>query len=1164
MCSSDLGDLILESNSGDTTAIITGFYSNPGSEAWLLTDSTGAAQVLSQWASASEQGSTAGGGGAVDPAAQYTQEINGLRQQYADTIVGTLEGMGARDESIDFPNDPTSASQYDFTGVSTQNVTVQGGALGVGQSESDVRQIVTVSGGTRTETISVPVYGYVQEGGVDIYIPASGPDTTPGDQVFVNLGDDNAPGFSPVAGSSGGFDYIVPPKDVLAQTGTRTETITVPVTNFYVDETKGFTDYNVTGDGGNDIITSAPPVYGNYGYATTRSTFVGTVDTGNGDVFVGLGLNWFDNPDNQSVGWGNQSPQDVIPLGAFVQAGNGNDDIWGTYGADTIAAGLGSDTITAAWGSTVYVPMLDGSSDYINIVDAPEYGNGPFTKSTLVLPEGVTPEDLEYNILPDPNGTDGGSNSRILQITYGSSSVYLTYDSGAPSWYLTNADSDDNDGINQFEFSDGTVLSRTQLIAMATANAAANSGGDYDPVVTQLTSTLSGTSPVAASSLFSASDAGGTIELYQISNNAASGGYFTLNGTTYVPGATVTVTAGELSELQYNPVSVGASDTLQVEAFDGVNWSSQSQVSFSVNGGTASLQGTGPYQLVLGLPTGPDTLVGGYAGDTLVGSSGDDTFDYNAGSGAETIREVGNSSGTPPTDTLDFGAGITPQSITTTLVDGSDLVLSIGTSGDSVDLSGIDPGNPLATLPVQQFQFADGESLNLAQLLNEGAYSFGSVTNTGGGTTYYDIGPGGYEVFGSEEVYGTYVYNSSGQITKNYVLDANGQTAVTGYTWTSDGDTFQEVVTPADGSTPIIVTGGYDSQDATYTHDTTYADGSTDDITTIYNTDGTRITTEVVTPANGSGATTTVSDYSDVGSLTSVDVTNPDGSTVDSTYTYNADGSYTTAVVSTPAGGGAATTVLEFYNSAGTLTGESATAENQTLTGPTSGPDTLTGGYAGDILIGASGQDTFVYNEGSGAETIEETSAITSSSANVLQFGAGITASMIALSIGADGALVATIGTNGDSVTIDGFDPDNPQTTMPIQQFQFADGTSLTFTQLLSQVGSNSVPNNENVVAQPLDLTSSSNAWWNTSTVEYQANWHNSDGASFADDYRHESTGVTGDNWYSSMSGLLTGTTPDSGFIGLPNEGGLADPRPELSFLNPTTSPGLHSVLSPH
>jgi hypothetical protein len=189
-------------------------------------------------------------------------------------------------------------------------------------------------------------------------------------------------------------------------------------------------------------------------------------------------------------------------------------------------------------------------------------------------------------------------------------------------------------------------------------------------------------------------------------------------------------------------------------------------------------------------------------------------------------------------------------------------------------------------------------------------------------------------------------------------------------------------------------------------------------------------------------------------------VVNVDGSSNDSTYSYNADGSYSDTVVTTAVVGGTPSTTVYDYDSQGNLVDNppanffQATQANQTVSGQTSGPDTLEGGFANDILAGASGQDTFIYNLGSGAEALSESAPISASSNNTLQFGSGITPDMLSVSMSNDSQLVVEVGSSGDSITIDGFNPTDPLNTLAVQQFDFSDGTSLSLAQLLSQLSS--------------------------------------------------------------------------------------------------------------
>src|SRR6185437_6009579 len=166
---------------------------------------------------------------------------------------------------------------YHFTGINTQDVTVQGGALNLASSESDQRTYTDEQTGSYTYSITEPVYGEV---------------TIPGERLFISQNDPNlenelqsfsGEGATPGTDSQGdpGYWITLPPTTEYQQTGTTTQVHTVPQYTVYTQETQGFTAYNVTGDGGNDVILA-------------DGAFVGTVSTGDGNVNVNLGMsNWF-------------------------------------------------------------------------------------------------------------------------------------------------------------------------------------------------------------------------------------------------------------------------------------------------------------------------------------------------------------------------------------------------------------------------------------------------------------------------------------------------------------------------------------------------------------------------------------------------------------------------------------------------------------------------------------------------------------------------------------------------------------------------------------------------------------------------------------------------------------------------------------------------------
>jgi hypothetical protein len=384
---------------------------------------------------------------------------------------------------------------------------------------------------------------------------------------------------------------------------------------------------------------------------------------------------------------------------------------------------------------------------------------------------------------------------------------------------------------------------------------------------------------------------------------------------------------------------------------------------------------------------------------------------------------------------------------------GGALVASIGTGGDSVTLAGFNPTDPLNSMPLQQFQFANGTSLSFEQLLNQVAASSGEVINPDGSISYYHFSPG------QDQVYEGQTYAAGSGAGQQFLVNADG----TIREYTLDGQ------------------GRPQSTEATFT------DGSIVDSTYSYNADGSYTQIEVNTDGGAGGTTTAVMHFDSAGDLIEQDVTNPngstesdtfdtqgrtvirditqsDGSTADSTYLYNADGTFKQTEVDAPAGGPITTQVTD-YDSGG----------NQVS------------------------QNSYTPNGG---------------------------------------------GSYTDS-------------------WEKSDG-------------------------------SAGGYWWNASTLEYQAHWSNSDGSYSTDDYQYTAggapggsvvsftetysdssgdqgtrqysatTGVTSLSWYSSATGTLTGTTSDSGFIGLQNDGELTNTQHDPSFFNPAVSPAFQSFLAGH
>ena len=108
----------------------------------------------------------------------------------------------------------------------------------------------------------------------------------------------------------------------------------------------------------------------------------------------------------------------------------------------------------------------------------------------------------------------------------------------------------------------------------------------------------------------------------------------------------------------------------------------------------------------------------------------------------------------------------------------------------------------------------------------------------------------------------------------------------------------------------------------------------------------------------------------------------------------------------------------------------------------TVGNDTLVGGEGTDMLAGGAGDDTYVFVAGDGVDTIIDTAGT-----DTLIFGAGVDPNDITLGLG---SLLIRVGTGGEAVHLTTFDQNDAYGPHSIESFQFADGTVLTYSQLIA------------------------------------------------------------------------------------------------------------------
>jgi hypothetical protein len=166
------------------------------------------------------------------------------------------------------------------------------------------------------------------------------------------------------------------------------------------------------------------------------------------------------------------------------------------------------------------------------------------------------------------------------------------------------------------------------------------------PVIGAATTVVNAGEAVAASSLFSVTDADNdAITEYQVWDHTASAasGHFVMNGVAQDAQTVIDVSAANLSQLNFQGGQL--SDELYVRAFDGTMWSDWTQI--NVGPGTASVAPNSPVSIVG--TAGNDILVSGTGSATMTGGGGADTFVFVQNFGTDTIADfqaTGTSHGT--------------------------------------------------------------------------------------------------------------------------------------------------------------------------------------------------------------------------------------------------------------------------------------------------------------------------------------------------------------------------------------------------------------------------------------------------------------------------------------------------------------------------------------
>jgi len=759
----------------------------------------------------------------------------------------------------------------------------------------------------------------------------------------------------------------------------------------------------------------------------------------------------------------------------------GADTILGTSGSDTIDGHGGGDTVNGRGGADIFV--FDVGDGRLEIVE--EQVDGSSTPAILQFGSGILPSDVTVARDQDGNAT----------LTVGDAGDQVIIDNmyGSPS-----------SGVQFIRFSDGTIWGRQKIdtastVVVGTGGDDTFNGHDFGPNTTFDGGGGEDEISGAGGDLFLFNAGYGQLVIKEFSDSAQT---YTLRfGAGISPSQVTSEIDNESGDIVLH-VGAGSDEVRLARAADDIGDSRLISIIFddeTVWGFGDVLNAVAPAEV--DGTTGDDFLTGSFGPDIYDGKGGNDTIEdrdgggdtyvFNSGYGS-LLLDVFDASSTAH-NVLQFGSGISSSdvsvSVSTDWFSGLplDLVLTIGTGGDSVTMS-----NFLYGEGPQEVSFTGGpvwSREDIVSMVSTGTTGvetvFGSQKGeeidgkgASGGGEDKAIGGGGGDTFVFESGYGKLLINEidASEDPENALELGSGiLTTDVSVSGTSDGDivltigtsgdqvTLQDMLTDPTKGIQLVdfagggswtrqqiidkATTGTSSDDTLYgsiVGDTFDGGGGTDllvgnggDDIFIFNSGYGHLTIQE------EDANPSADNVLELGSgITIGDVTVSSGTDGDIVLTIGSSGDEITLKGEQAPGNGvqsvlfADSTVwsrdqLMLDNTAGTTGAD-------TLYGTASG-DTFDGLGGGDIAIGNGGGDTFVFNSGYGSLHIVEVDNDVSPS-NTLQFGAGIDPDDITASGSIYGtrSIVLNVSGGSDTVTLDGM-IDGP--AHGIQFVEFADST---------------------------------------------------------------------------------------------------------------------------
>jgi Ca2+-binding RTX toxin-like protein len=498
------------------------------------------------------------------------------------------------------------------------------------------------------------------------------------------------------------------------------------------------------------------------------------------------------------------------------------------------------------------------------------------------------------------------------------------------------------------------------------------------------------------------------------------------------------------------PLSDGGNTIEQVKFADGTVWTAADLFARSITptAGDDNFRGTYSGETISGgagndwvsARGGNDVLIGGTGNDTLGGGAGDDSYRFARGDGQDTILEGIDywDGGNGGTDTIELGAGFTPDQVTVSQQsNGHDLLLDFG-QGDSIYIGNApitDGGNT-----IEQVKFADGTVWNAANLFARSITpttgddnfrgTYGGETIAGGAGNDWINGRGGNDIIiggtGNDTVGG-----GGGDDTYRFARGDGQDTILDGIDYWDGDNGGNDTIELGVGFTPGQVTVSQQSNG----HDLLLDLGQGESIY-IGNapiTDGGN-TIEQVKFVDG-----TVWSAADLFARSVAPTAGDD----------NFRGTYGDETIAGGAGN-------DWINGRG-------------------GNDIIVGGTGNDTLGGGSGDDTYRFARGDGQDTILDGIDYWdggNGGNDTIELGAGITPDQVIVSQQANGNDLLLDFGQGDSIYIGNAPISDGGNT--IEQVMFADGTVWSASDLISQSTLSEARSSSS--ARTSDVASSQNA----------------------------------------------------------------------------------------